>query len=108
MIGGALETGEESGNVFALAPNSNYWEWVGALALPRSGHIAAPVPGAGQIVIQGKKRCSKISTNRALGGRGLRADEIWFRNDTTFVSDTFSHNRTGASLLVLPGEFVEN
>ena len=53
LIGGALETGEESGNVFALEPNSNYWEWVGALALPRSGHIAAPVPGTGQIVIQG-------------------------------------------------------
>ena len=92
VIGGALENGEQSANVFSLQLGANHWEWAGSLALPRSGHAAVPVPGAGKIMIQ--------------GGRGLQADEIWFRNDTSLVVDQVNHNRLGGSLLVLPGDFV--
>lgn len=92
LIGGLLDSSEESANVLTLSPGSMYWEWAGSMALPRSGHAATPVPGAGKIIIQ--------------GGRGLRSDEVWFRNDTTLVIDQYSHNRLGSSLLVLPGEFA--
>lgn len=92
VLGGVLgESQEESGNVFSLTIGTPYWEWAGSLSLPRSGMSATPVPGSTKVMI--------------FGGRGIRPNEIWHKNDTRSIFDEFHVNRIGSTLLTLPGDF---